>query len=38
MPTILPDLAAIVSRAGATSLAEITALGIPTRDLVLVHM
>lgn len=30
MPTILPDLAAIVSRAGATSLAEITALGIPS--------
>lgn len=30
MPMILPDLAAIVGRAGATSLAEITALGIPS--------
>ena len=30
MPSILPEIAAIVGRAGATSLAEITALGIPT--------
>lgn len=30
MPEILPDLRAIVGRAGATSLAEITALGIPS--------
>jgi len=30
MPEILPDLKAIVGRAGATSLAEITALGIPS--------
>ncbi|KRN29362.1 undecaprenyldiphospho-muramoylpentapeptide beta-N- acetylglucosaminyltransferase [Lactobacillus selangorensis] len=30
MPEILPDVAAIVGRAGATSLAEITALGIPS--------
>lgn len=29
MPAILPELACIVGRAGATSLAEITALGIP---------
>lgn len=27
---ILPEVASIVGRAGATSLAEITALGIPT--------
>ena len=30
MPQILPDIAAIVGRAGATSLAEITAIGIPS--------
>lgn len=30
MPEVLPDLKAIVGRAGATSLAEITALGIPS--------
>ncbi|MFC6171759.1 undecaprenyldiphospho-muramoylpentapeptide beta-N-acetylglucosaminyltransferase [Loigolactobacillus jiayinensis] len=30
MPTILPDVAVILGRAGATSLAEITALGIPS--------
>ncbi|GBG93947.1 UDP-N-acetylglucosamine--N-acetylmuramyl-(pentapeptide) pyrophosphoryl-undecaprenol N-acetylglucosamine transferase [Ligilactobacillus salitolerans] len=30
MPQILPEVAAIVGRAGATSLAEITALGIPS--------
>ena len=30
MPAILPEVASIVGRAGATSLAEITALGIPT--------
>ena len=30
MPVILPEGASIVGRAGATSLAEITALGIPT--------
>lgn len=30
MPAILPEITAIVGRAGATSLAEITALGIPT--------
>lgn len=30
MPTILPDVKVIVGRAGATSLAEITALGIPS--------
>lgn len=30
MPTILPDIAVILGRAGATSLAEITALGIPS--------
>lgn len=30
MPQLLPDLEAILGRAGATSLAEITALGIPS--------
>ncbi|MFD0897924.1 undecaprenyldiphospho-muramoylpentapeptide beta-N-acetylglucosaminyltransferase [Loigolactobacillus binensis] len=30
MPTVLPDVAVILGRAGATSLAEITALGIPS--------
>lgn len=30
MPQILPEVSAIVGRAGATSLAEITALGIPS--------
>lgn len=30
MPQILPEISAIVGRAGATSLAEITALGIPS--------
>ena len=30
MPKILPNLSLIVSRAGATSIAEITALGIPS--------
>ncbi len=30
MPQILPEVAVIVGRAGATSLAEITALGIPS--------
>ena len=30
MPNILPEISCIVGRAGATSLAEITALGIPT--------
>ncbi|MFD1432537.1 undecaprenyldiphospho-muramoylpentapeptide beta-N-acetylglucosaminyltransferase [Lacticaseibacillus yichunensis] len=30
MPAILPDVALVVSRSGATSLAELTALGIPS--------
>ncbi|MFC6180102.1 undecaprenyldiphospho-muramoylpentapeptide beta-N-acetylglucosaminyltransferase [Lactiplantibacillus daowaiensis] len=30
MPAILPEIAAILGRAGATSIAEITALGIPS--------
>lgn len=30
MPEILPDIAMIIGRSGATSIAEITALGIPT--------
>lgn len=30
MPSILPEISLIVGRAGATSLAEITALGIPS--------
>ncbi|WP_311407131.1 undecaprenyldiphospho-muramoylpentapeptide beta-N-acetylglucosaminyltransferase [Liquorilactobacillus uvarum] len=30
MPSILPEISCIVGRAGATSLAEITALGIPS--------
>jgi UDP-N-acetylglucosamine--N-acetylmuramyl-(pentapeptide) pyrophosphoryl-undecaprenol N-acetylglucosamine transferase len=30
MPQILPEISCIVGRAGATSLAEITALGIPS--------
>ena len=29
MPSILPDIGLLISRAGATTLAEITALGIP---------
>ena len=30
MPAILPEIATILGRAGATSIAEITALGIPS--------
>ena len=30
MPTKMPKVACLVSRAGATTIAEITALGIPT--------
>lgn len=30
MPSILPDLALVVGRSGATSLAELTALGLPS--------
>lgn len=30
MPTILPDMALVVGRSGATSIAELTALGVPS--------